>query len=310
MPVIRPAFLVVKIAVILGIACAPLAHAHSGAEGGGLLADVDPWVVAGLILAVALYALGTLRLWRHAGRGAGVPVWRAACYFAGIGIVALALLPPVDQWAEELFAAHMLQHELLMLGAAPLLVAGMPLGVYLWAFSPAWRKRVATVSRWGPLQSSWRWLTQPLVAWSIHALMLWVWHVPRFFQAGLLHEGVHVAQHLCFLISALLFWSALAGTRSPMRDGSAVVYLLTTLIHSGMLGALLVFSPRAWYPLYAGRTEEWGISVLADQQLGGLIMWVPAGLVLMLAGLLFAAKVLRPVSTATTATTNTAGKRT
>ncbi|HZW11974.1 MAG TPA: cytochrome c oxidase assembly protein [Noviherbaspirillum sp.] len=279
--------------IALWIACAPLARAHSEAGGDVWKEGADPWVIGGLFVAMALYAMGTTRLWQQAGLGAGVPVWRAGCYIAGLGILAVALLPPVDTLGSELFSMHMLQHELLMLGAAPLLVAGMPLGVFLWAFSPPWRKRVSMALRWRPLRVVWRRLMQPLVAWSIHAAMLWAWHAPRFFEAGLLDDDVHVAQHLCFLISALLFWSALIGARSPIRDGSAVVYLLTTLIHSGMLGALLTFSPRAWYPFYAGRTEAWGISLLADQQLGGLVMWVPAGMVLILAALVFASRVLR-----------------
>lgn len=294
MTAIRPVMFTSVVA--LGIAYASLAHAHSVEEAVIRKQGADPWVLIGLFVAMSLYALGISQLWRQAGRSSGVSAWRVACFFAGLGILAAALLPPIDTLGAELFSIHMLQHELLMLGAAPLLVAGMPLGIFLWAFPSSWRKGVAAAFRWRPLYGAWRWLTQPLVAWSIHAILLWAWHAPRFFQASLLNDGVHVAQHLCFLLSALLFWSALIGTQSPLRDGSAVVYLLATLIHSGMLGALLTFSTRAWYPVYAGRTEAWGIGVLTDQQLGGLIMWVPAGLVLMLAGLVFAAKVLRPVA--------------
>ena len=72
------------------------------------------------------------------------------------------------------------------------------------------------------------------------------------------------------------------------------MYLLTSAIHTGMLGALLTFSPRAWYPAYAGKTEQWGLTLLQDQQLGGLIMWVPAGFVFIFAGLLLTARLLSP----------------
>lgn len=133
-----------------------------------------------------------------------------------------------------------------------------------------------------------------LSAWLLHAIVLWGWHFPVMFQASLKSDAVHTVQHLSFLVSALLFWAALIGTSARMRDGSAVLYILTTLIHTGMLGALLTFSSTVWYPVYAGRTEAWGLTVLEDQQLGGLIMWVPAGFVLLLAALAVAAKVVMP----------------
>ena len=282
--------------IALWLASVDSARAHSGDMANAGSETIDVWVVTGLIAAAALYAAGIARLWRRAGRGAGVPAWRVIAFFTGLAILALALLPPLDTWGAQLFSMHMLQHELLMLVAAPLAVAGAPLGVFLWAFPPAGRKRLAAALTSTPVPLVWGALVQPLTAWTLHAAMLWLWHVPRFFQAGLADDGVHALQHLCFLLSALLFWSALIGARTPLRHGAAVLYLLTTLIHSGMLGALLTFSPRPWYPAYAGRTEAWGISLLEDQQLGGLIMWVPAGVVLMLAGLLFGAKVLWPHS--------------
>lgn len=275
---------------------ASVARAHAASDSVLLVANADPWIVAGLFAAAGLYAAGIVRLRRHARPSAGVPRWRAVCFFAGLAVLAAALMPPLDALGAQLFSMHMLQHELLMLAAAPLIVAGTPLAVFLWAFTPAWRKRIAGRLRGPAIQGPWHALTRPLAAWSLHAGVLWAWHAPRLFQAGLLDNAVHALQHLCFLIAALLFWSSLLGAQSTLRHGTAVLYLLTTLIHTGMLGALLTFSPRAWYPVYAGRTEAWGLSLLEDQQLGGLIMWVPSGFVLLLAGLALAAKAIHPQS--------------
>jgi cytochrome c oxidase assembly factor CtaG len=128
----------------------------------------------------------------------------------------------------------------------------------------------------------------------IHAAVLWGWHAPALFQATLHNEWVHAAQHISFLGSALLFWWALIhGRRGAGEYGLAVLYLFTTAIHSGLLGALLTFARSVWYPDYIGRTESWGLTPLEDQQLGGLIMWVPACLVYIAAGLVLFAKWLQ-----------------
>jgi cytochrome c oxidase assembly factor CtaG len=120
----------------------------------------------------------------------------------------------------------------------------------------------------------------------VHAIALWTWHIPFLFEAVLHIEWVHTLQHLSFLISALLFWWALLhGPQGTMGYGAAVLYLFTTSIHSGVLGALITFAGSVWYPSYKGLTVSWGLTPLEDQQLGGLIMWIPAGVVYIIAGL-------------------------
>jgi cytochrome c2 len=136
-------------------------------------------------------------------------------------------------------------------------------------------------------------LTIPLVAWSVHAVALWVWHAPPLFQATLQSELIHTLQHLSFLLSALLFWWAvLHGGRGWMGYGAATLYVFTTSIHSGALGALLTFSSTLWYPAYR-TSAAWGLTPLEDQQLGGLLMWIPAGLAYLFAGLVLIAGWLR-----------------
>jgi putative membrane protein len=137
-------------------------------------------------------------------------------------------------------------------------------------------------------------MTAPLVAWLIHAVVLWTWHLPVLFQATLNNEFVHALQHTTFVLSALLFWWAiLHGRDRAIGFGAAVIYMFTTALHSGLLGALLTFSRTVWYPVYNGSTESWGLTPLEDQELGGLIMWIPAGVVYIIAGLALFAGWLR-----------------
>ena len=127
-----------------------------------------------------------------------------------------------------------------------------------------------------------------------------MWHAPTLFQATLNNDLIHSLQHLSFLLSALLFWWALLrGREARTGYGMAVLYVFTTGVHSSVLGALLTFSPRVWYPVYAESTGGWGLNALADQQIGGLIMWVPAGLIFLGAGLaLFANWIRQPARAA------------
>lgn len=247
---------------------------------------LDPLVIATLALSAWLYWRGTRRVWRESAKGRGVRRGEAWAFACGWFALFVALVSPLHPWGEVLFAAHMTQHEILMLVAAPLLVLGRPLLPFLWALPRSWRGRVGGVGKLRWVQRSWRTLTNPLVAWAIHTAALWVWHAPVLFQATLKSDLVHTLQHVSFLGSALLFWWALVhGRRGLLGYGVAVLYMFTTSIQSGALGALLTFASTVWYPAYANSTASWGLTPLEDQQLGGLIMWVPAGLVYIVAGL-------------------------
>jgi putative membrane protein len=233
-------------------------------------------------------------VWRDAGVGHGVRRWEAASFAGGWLALVVALVSPLHPWGNVLFSAHMTQHEILMLGAAPLLVLGKPVVAFLKALPAGWVRALLDATRPGWVQAVWRTLTNPFVAWLIHAAVLWVWHIPVLFTAALESEFVHALQHLSFLLSALLFWWAVIhGRERAMGYGAAVLYLLTTAMHSGLLGALITLAGRVWYPDYLGRTEAWGLSPLEDQQLGGLVMWVPACSLYIVAGLALFAGWLR-----------------
>ena len=158
----------------------------------------------------------------------------------------------------------MIQHEVLMLVAGPLLVLGRPLPLFLRALPLAWRRQLG---KWGKnLQGSWRVLTHPLVVWTLHAAALWIWHLPRLFQATLTSELAHAWQHLSFFGTALCFWWALLyGHQKLQGYGVAVLAVFTTALHSSLLGALLTFAPTPWYPAYAHTTATWGLTPLEDR---------------------------------------------
>jgi putative membrane protein len=252
----------------------------------------EPGVVIPLALSLLLYLRGLFRLRSVSPRAFGT--YELACFITGWLVLVVALVSPLHPWGSVLFSAHMTQHELLMLVAAPLLVLGRPVIPFLWALPRQATRRISAAAKSRVWRSTWYWITLPFVAWIIHAVVLWTWHVPVLFQATLDSEFVHALQHASFLFSALLFWWAiLHGRARAVGFGVAVLYMFTTALHSGLLGALLTFAGTIWYPIYDDTTASWGLTPLQDQQLGGLIMWIPAGLVYVIAGLALFAGWLR-----------------
>jgi putative membrane protein len=273
------------------LACAPAcAWAHHTAPGQS---GIEPWAVACLVAALVLYAAGVARLWRRAGPSRGI-VRREVTLF-GLGWLALAaaLLPPLDSMSSRSFAVHMVQHETLMVIAAPLLVLSRPLEAWTWALAPLWRRAFAALARARWSRRAWGTITEPLGAWSLHAIALWAWHIPVLFDLAVENTGVHILQHASFFATALCFWWSVLGRGSRGREGVAFAVLFTTMLHTSALGALLALAPSAWYAHYAG-PGAYGLTALEDQQLGGLIMWAPAGLAYVVAALFTASRWLRP----------------
>lgn len=181
-------------------------------------------------------------------------------------LAALSLFGPLDEAAETSAALHMLQHMLLMLAVAPLAVLARPL--------PQWRSlcgpRLDRLWR-GPLRLARR----PLACAVLHGALIWIWHAPGPYRLALDNLWWHLVEHACFLLSAWLFWWSVLRA-GPRQQGQALLALLLTSMHTGLLGALLSF---ARMPLYRATGD------LGDQQLAGLLMWVPGGLVYLLAAL-------------------------
>jgi cytochrome c oxidase assembly factor CtaG len=251
----------------------------------------EPGVVIPLAMSLWLYLRGIRKLWTTAGVGRGVTKAEAACFLGGWFALFIALVSPLHPWGAVLFSAHMSQHEVLMLVAAPLLVLGKPLVAFLKALPSGTAQRLVAATRRSGVERLWNVFVSPFAAWLLHLIILWTWHVPVLYHAAIDSEFVHALQHLSFLGSALLFWWAvLGGPQRALGYGAAVLYMFTTAVHSGLLGALIALAARLWYPVYESRTAAWGLTPLEDQQIGGIIMWVPACTVYLVAGLVLFVK--------------------
>ena len=250
-----------------------------------------------LALSALLYISGYRRLSKAAAAPSGVR--RAAWLFAaGWLTLAIALISPLASATEGLFSAHMIQHELLMVVAAPLLVLGRPLAMWTWGLPAHWRASPARVFHRRAFAQVWDRLASPLGATVLHAAVIWTWHVPRVFELSETSVGAHALQHIAFLFSALLFWWALLKPARGGRIGAAVACLFITMLHTGALGVLLTFSGEVWYPQATADAGHWGLSALEDQQLGGLVMWVVGGLPYVGAALALASRWFRAVDSA------------
>jgi len=239
-------------------------------------------VIAGCVFAAWLYGRGLRALWQHAGRCRGIRTWQAACFAGGLIILLLALVTPLDEIAAALFSAHMVQHLLLLLAAPPLLVLGQPLVAFAWGLPESSRHGLRQLRYLHPL-------TAPAAAFVLHSVALWLWHAPRLYDLAVADAAVHVLEHSSFLGTAVLLWWALLCS-GRVGYGASVLYVFGLGLQSTALGALLTFAGGTWYTAHLGTTAAWGISPQEDQQLAGLIMWIPGGSIYLAAALgLFAA---------------------
>ncbi|MBM9596000.1 cytochrome c oxidase assembly protein [Roseitranquillus sediminis] len=275
-------------ALLALIATPAMAHGDEHVAGWSL----DPLVIVPLGIAAVAYAGGLVRLWSRAGAGRGLSHARVVTCAVGFVLAALFLVSPLDALAERLLAAHMIQHFGLMLIAAPLIVLGRPGLALLWDLPTAGRSAVSRISA-GRGGRVWRGVGNPFVAWSIYFVTLWVWHMPALYQAAVRNDALHAAQHFSFFGAALLFWYAVL--ERPRAEGRAGAFaaIFATAVQSCVLAALLTTARTLWYPVYATGPGGWGLSPMQDQQLGGLIMWVPCCAVMIGAGVAVFAQLLR-----------------
>lgn len=271
------------------------AHVGASVQPDGWRWQPDPWTLLLLAAAALLYGLGLARLLRRSRLGAPQLRMRALAYAGGWLALAAAFASPLDALSDWLFSAHMVQHEALMIVAAPLLVLGRPWAVTLWALPAGWRTALGRMQHTPAFRRGWSAASSALGAWLLHVLALWLWHVPRLFEAALRNPALHLLQHFCFFGSALLFWWSVLGRGHAGPPGAAAMLsIFTTMVHTAALGALLTLAPGIWYPAYLEPAAILNVDALRDQQIGGLIMWVPAGMAYVLAGLVMAWHWLRP----------------
>jgi cytochrome c oxidase assembly factor CtaG len=241
-----------------------------------------------LVLGAGLVLTGWWRLARRSPRPPSPA--RAALAVAAAVVAGVALLSPVDDLAHALLVAHMVQHLLLMTVAVPLLLLADPLPLALWGLPRPLRR---AAGRWlsggGPLRRCGTRLAAMPVAWTVAVGTLGLWHVPAVHERALADGAAHAVQHLSFVASAALFWwpvlSPAPRWRPAPSDGARIVYLVAATFPGAALGLLLMLSPVALYPAYAGDAGRWGLGPLEDQAWAGFVMWAGAGAVEMLAAL-------------------------
>ncbi|HEY0440983.1 MAG TPA: cytochrome c oxidase assembly protein [Xanthobacteraceae bacterium] len=277
--------------LLLGAAAPALAHGDLGDVIGANAAwTYDPWVIVPLYASALLFLFGTVRLWRHAGHGRGMARWQVACFWTGWTALALALISPLHWLGERLFTAHMIEHGIIMAVAAPLLAVARPVGAFLWALPMRARRALGRLSQTRAVASVWRAATDPLIATLVHGAALWAWHLPGLYNTVLTSIVMHRLQHASFVVTALLFWWSLFYGRAGLRGyGAAVFYLFVTTLHSGVLGLVIALSPKLLFPQQVAFAADWGLTPREDQQLAGLVMWVPMGFIYTAAALYFAA---------------------
>ncbi len=245
----------------------------------------DPSALVGVSLAGVLYVRG---LMRSPGRRRRLhPRWRPVLFYTGLAIIVVALMSPLDALADELFFIHMAQHLLLVLAAPPLILLSAPMIPLLRGMPrPLRRRLVAPLTRWPAVRGGFRFLTLPLVGWGVYVVVFLGWHAPAPYDAALANEGIHILEHLTFSAAALLFWWNVIDP-IPLRPNlpylARLPYVFVTSVPNFSLGAFLVFASQPWYAFYQKGPLRFGLTPLEDQQIGGLLMWIPGAMVLLLA---------------------------
>jgi len=261
----------------------------------------DSWTppvatIATLLVTAAIYARGFVRL--HRQMPDRFPVWRLASFVAGIVALFIAIASPLEAFDDLLLQIHMTQHLLLMIVAPPLLLAGAPAIALIRGIPPRLaRAVVGPVLRSRAVRRLFAWITEPLVCWIAFAAATWGWHLPAAFQLALRSDGWHVAEHACFLTTALMFWYPViqpwpSVARWPRW--AMLPYLLLADGQNTILAALFMFSERLIYPIYATAPRIAGFTPLGDQIVAGAIMWVPGSIFYLVPAALIMFQMLAP----------------
>jgi putative membrane protein len=236
----------------------------------------DPWIVAPLAIMATFYGVGSAKILRRGGRGNGPFALRLGFFVGGWATLAAALTSPLHWLGEHLFTFHMIEHEVVMAVSAPLLALSRPVSAFVWALPRRGRHIAGTAMNNAGMRGIWDWLTNGLNATLLHGGAIWAWHLPWLFDASVTDVSLHRLQHLSFLMTALLFWWSMLWRCSR---GVAAWHLFVTMIHTSVLGALIALAPRVLYIAQTAQARIWGLTPLEDQQLAGMLMWVPAATV-------------------------------
>ena len=260
---------------------------HAGVGGGlPLLGGWDSFVVLlGLAVGAALYARGLLR---SRGRRARLfPWWRPTLFSLGWLALVLSELPPIETLADDLFFVHMLQHMLILMVGAPLVLLGTPFVPFMRGLPARFRRRVAIpIVRNRQLRWLLRAVTHPVVALATLVIVGWGWHTPALYDLALEVEAAHFLEHGLFFWTAVIFWWSVidpAPLRPRINYALRLPYLIAAVVQNIALGAFITFSTDVLYPSYESAPRVLDITVLEDQEIGGLMMWVGGSMMYLVA---------------------------
>ena len=282
------------LAAVATLALPGLALAHGGYAPPPTFPGVlFQWRFEPVVLAVAALAtIGWLLLGSRVARAhpAHPPSrWRDAAFLGGVATLVIALTSPIEAYEGQLFSVHMLQHMLIELVAAPLLLLGAPATLALRAASPSVRRGLLAVLHSRVVGV----LSFPLLAWVLFAAVNWGWHFSSLYDQALEVSWLHDLQHLTFLGAALLFWWPVVAAdpaRWRLPHPVRLFYLFLAMPQNSFLGIALMSAPPSLYPHYLGNGWTWGPTPAVDQSVGGMLMWVGGDVVFLLAmGLVVAA---------------------
>lgn len=260
---------------IFGITLATSAAAHGLHHGNEASLSGNDLIIGTLIGALLLlFALGWRRMRRRRSGARPIPAWRASLFVGALLLLAAALLPPFDGLADDHFSAHMAQHLVLLVIAPPMLAASQAHLVLLQAFGVESRRKLGrAISRVPGLRFA---AHHGSTIWFVclsSVAVLWFWHMPQVYDWARQNEGVHDTEHFLFLLTELAFWRVILFRRERelSRAGAALI-LVAMSVQGGLLAALITLAGQSLYASYGS-----GPDALADQALGGVMMWVIAG---------------------------------
>jgi cytochrome c oxidase assembly factor CtaG len=245
----------------------------------------EPWILASVLVAAALYGLGLRRgRLRLVGgrRRSQASLWRVCAFALALVTILVALDSPLEREADVWFWAHMLQHVLLMMVAAPLIVVAAPWMTFWRAFPLRFRRPVARTVVRSPrlawLRVAVVWIASPVVAWILFNADLAVWHLPSLYDLTLRNNTVHYLEHVSFVALGVLFWAQVIDSSpfaSRLGDFERALYATAGAAASWLLAVVLAVAPRPLYPAYTGHH---GLTALSDQQLASGVMWGPGSI--------------------------------
>jgi putative membrane protein len=256
-----------------------------------------PEIILTLGLAATVHLVGRWRLKRRGG-GRLVQPWRSISYLAGLAILWIALMSPIDVLSGQFFFMHMIQHLMLVMIAPPLLLIANPMPIMMWGLPASLRREIG---RWlrpeSPVRRMVRSLTPPGLVWLYFVAVLVGWHDPRLYNLTLEIELVHDLEHLTFFGTAVLFWWHVIGSAPHIHRrlslGVRIGYALSVVPVNALTGIAIAFASEPIYEYYITVPRPGGITVVQDQMLGGVIMWIPGSMMYLIAALILIAQIVR-----------------